>query len=105
MRKERMSEGRWKLSGGPVPGSVRPSSRVLEYAEALSRLLVNKLGSRQAGSRRLKAWSDPRAEVVVRSDGLAPYLGDAERGTRGAKAFRVLAPTFTTLVYEQRIVN
>ena len=100
MREERMSEGRWKLDGGPVPRSVRPSSRVLgsEHAEAPSGLLVNKLGSRQAGSRRLKAWSDPRAEVVVRSDGLAPYLGNAERGTRGAKAFRVLAPTFTTLV-------
>ena len=40
---------------------------------------------------------------MVRSDGLAPYLGNAERGTREAKAFRVLAPTFTTLVYEQRI--
>src|SRR5260370_12895705 len=99
-----MAVGRGKLNGGPVPRSARPSSRVLasEREEAPCGLLVNKLGSRQAGSRRLKAWSDPRAEVVVRSDGLAPYLGNAERGTRGAKALRVIAPTFTTLVYEQR---
>src|SRR6478736_8734811 len=76
MRRKRMSEGRWKLNGGPVPGSVRPSSRVrTERAEAPCGLLVNKPGSRQAGSRRLKAWSNPRAEVVVRSEGLAPYLG------------------------------
>jgi hypothetical protein len=95
-----MSEGRWKLNAGPVPRSVRPSSRVLnsEHAEAPCGLLVNKLGNRQAGSRRLEAWSNPRAEVVVRSDGLAPYLGNAERGMRRAKAFRVLALTFTTLV-------
>src|SRR5260370_21428046 len=44
------------------------------------------LGSRQAGARRLKARSNPRAEVVVQSDGLAPYLGNAERGTREGKS-------------------
>jgi hypothetical protein len=49
-------------------------------------LLVNKPGSRQAGSRRLKARSNPRAEVVVRSDGLAPYLGAQSGGTREGKS-------------------
>jgi len=77
MRQKRMSEGRWKLNGRPVPKSVRPTSRAHqhEHAEAPSGLLVNKLGSRQAGHDILKAWSNSRAEVVVQRDGLAPYLG------------------------------
>jgi hypothetical protein len=39
----------------------------------------------------------PIGEVVVRSDGLAPYLGSQSALHRGAKALRVLAPTSTTL--------
>src|SRR5260370_30846382 len=50
------------------------------------RVAGKQLGSRQAGARRLKARTNPRAEVVVQSDGLAPYLGNAERGTREGKS-------------------
>jgi hypothetical protein len=39
------------------------------------------------------------AEVVVRSDGLAPYLGSLSAAHGRAKALRVLTPTFTTLVW------
>src|SRR5260370_2912127 len=70
---------------GPVPRSVRPSSRVLdgERAEALCRLLVNKLGSRQAGARRLKARSNPRAEVRGAKRWPGSILGQTQiAGTR-----------------------
>ncbi|MCU1337828.1 MAG: putative bacteriophage related protein [Bryobacterales bacterium] len=59
---------------------------------------INKLGSRQAGARHLKAWSNSRAEVVVRSDGPAPYLVPHSEAHGRAKALRVLSPTSTTLV-------
>ena len=76
MRHKRMSEGRWKLNvwtGPQERQAVQPRSK--RACRSPRGLLVNKLGSRQAGSRRLKAWSNPRAEAVVRSEGLAPYLG------------------------------
>src|ERR1700694_1489254 len=90
MRQKRMSEERRKLDGGPVPRSVRPSSRVLdgERAEAPCGLLVNKLGSRQAGARRLKVRSNPRAEVRGAKRWPGSILGQRRaRHTGGQKPF------------------
>ena len=102
-----VSRSGWKLShrsrnrhapkthvrGATETERVDPSPGALGHPAVFGRarrspcgLPVNKLGSRQAGARRLKARSNPRAEVVVRSDGLAPYLGNAERGTREGKS-------------------
>src|SRR5207237_283604 len=80
---------------GPVHGAFGLVHGITNDSKHVERHAACKTGAES----RAVGQSRGRSRGAKRGPG--SMLGHAERGTRGAKALRVLAPTFTTLVAQR----